>query len=137
MTADCFLDTNVLLYAGSAAPGDQARRARAEDLILNSRFALSAQVLQEYISNALRKKSLGITEANIDAILELATHVPVASLTHALVCSAAGLRRRHHLSHWDSTIIAAAIELGCSTLYSEDFNHGQFYDGVEVVNPFR
>jgi predicted nucleic acid-binding protein len=37
---------------------------------------------------------------------------------------------------WDATIIAAAVELGCSTLYSEDLNHGQSYDGVKVVNPF-
>ena len=32
--------------------------------------------------------------------------------------------------------LAAAVELGCTTLYSEDLNHGQSYDGVRVVNPF-
>jgi len=35
-----------------------------------------------------------------------------------------------------AVIIAAAYELGCATLYSEDFSHGQDYDGVRVVNPF-
>ncbi|MGC3988341.1 MAG: hypothetical protein QM796_01405 [Chthoniobacteraceae bacterium] len=70
MSAECFLDANVLIYASSTAPADQAKRARAEELILGTDFALSTQVIQEFIANALRKKSLGITEANIDAMLE-------------------------------------------------------------------
>lgn len=44
---------------------------------------------------------------------------------------------RLQVSHWDSTIIAAAQELGCKTLYSEDLNDGQDDDGVRVLNPFR
>lgn len=32
---------------------------------------------------------------------------------------------------------AAAREFGCKTLYTEDLNHGQNYEGVRVVNPFR
>jgi predicted nucleic acid-binding protein len=46
------------------------------------------------------------------------------------------LRRRFQLSQWDATIIAAALELGCHTVYSEDLNHGQDYGGVTVINPF-
>lgn len=37
---------------------------------------------------------------------------------------------------WDSTVIAAAQELGCKTLYSEHLNHGQDYNGVKISNPF-
>lgn len=77
MTAESFLDTNILLYACSSAPLDAAKKQRATDLILNSNFALSAQVLQEFIANSLRKKTLGITEAGIDAAMELAGHVRV------------------------------------------------------------
>ena len=36
----------------------------------------------------------------------------------------------------DAVILAAAKRLGCHTVYSEDLNHGQDYDGVRVVNPF-
>jgi len=137
MSADVFLDSNILLYACSSAAEDTGKREIAEDLILNTRFSLSAQVLQEFIANALRKKSLGITEANIDAMLELATHARVLPVTHELVVSAVTIRRRFQLSHWDATIIAAAAELGCGTLYSEDMNHGQDYGGVRVLNPFK
>jgi predicted nucleic acid-binding protein len=40
------------------------------------------------------------------------------------------------VSYWDAAIIAAAQELGCGFIYSEDFSDGQDYDGVKVVNPF-
>ena len=136
MIAEAFLDANVLLYACSSAPADRVKQQRAEKLILNTSFALSAQVLQEFIANALKKKALGISEANIDAMLELASHVKVLPITHELIITAVALRRRFQLSHWDATIIAAAQELGCSILYSEDLNHGQDYGGVRIQNPF-
>jgi predicted nucleic acid-binding protein len=136
MIAEVFLDANILLYACSSAPADRAKQQRAEALILNTPFVLSAQVLQEFIANALKKKALGITEANIDAMLELASHVRVLPITHELILIAVAIRRRFQVSHWDSTIIAAAKELGCKTLYSEDLNHDQVYDGVTVINPF-
>jgi predicted nucleic acid-binding protein len=137
MTAEVFLDSNVLLYSCSAAPDDAGKRQVAEDLILNRPFAISAQVLQEFIANALRKPRLGITESNIDATLQLAAMVRVQPVTHELVVSAVILRRRFQLSQWDATIIAAAAELGCKTVYSEDMNDGQDYAGVRVVNPFK
>ncbi len=136
MSAEVFLDANILLYASSAAPADAQKRARAQTLMIEKRFALSAQVLQEFIANALREKSLGLTESNIDATLELASHVPVQPITRELIVKAVALRRRYQISHWDATILAAARELGCHTLYSEDLNPGQDYEGVRVVNPF-
>lgn len=137
MTAEVFLDTNILLYACSTAPADLHKQAIAKELILNTDFALSAQVLQEFVANALRKRTLGITEKGIDATLELSGHVPVLSVTRELILAAVILRRHFQLSHWDATILAAAQELGCHTLYSEDFNHGQDYGSVRVVNPFQ
>lgn len=137
MTAEVFLDSNVLLYSCSAAPDDIGKRQVAEDLILNRPFALSAQVLQEFIANALRKPRLGITESNIDATLQMAAMVRVQPVTLELVVSAVMLRRRFQLSQWDATILAAAVELGCHTVYSEDMNDGQDYGGIRVVNPFK
>jgi len=137
MTAEVFLDTNILLYACSAAADDRAKKAKAEELLLNSRFVLSAQVLQEFVANALKKKALGLSEANIDATLEMARHVRVLPLSLPLIVKAVELRRAHQISHWDATILAAAQELGCSVLYSEDFGHGRQYGDVRVTNPFR
>lgn len=136
MTAECFLDSNILIYACSAAPEDERKQRIAEGLILETDFALSAQVLQEFIANALRNKELGISESGIDATLELSNQVHVLPVTRDLVILATRLRRQFQISHWDATIVAAARELGCHTLYSEDLNPGQNYDGVRVINPF-
>lgn len=137
MTGEVFLDSNVLLYACSMAREDADKRRVAERLILQDSFALSAQVLQEFIANSLRKPRLGISEANIDATLQMAAMVRVQPITHEVVVSAVILRRRHSLSHWDASIIAAAAELGCGIVYSEDMADGRNYDGVRVVNPFK
>ena len=136
MTAEVFLDSNILLYACSDALADREKQVIADRLIMETDFGLSAQVLQEFISNALRKRILGISESKIDATMELAGHVPVLPITRELVVSATILRRRFQLSDWDACIIAAALELGCHTLYTEDLSHGQYYGGVKVVNPF-
>lgn len=136
MTADCFLDTNILLYAGSRAPEDQSKREIASNLITPLQFAISTQVIQEYIANALRKKALGLTTDNIDALLASLDHIPVAPITVPLIRRAWALRSRFQLSHWDSTIVAAAIDLKCHTLYSEDLGHGKNYDGLQIINPF-
>lgn len=136
MTAEVFLDSTVLLYACSNAPADAEKQAKAERLILDTDFALSAQVLQEFVANALRKKVLGISEGGIDATMEICGQVPVLPVTRELVMAAIILRRRFQLSQWDATILAAARELGCHTLYTEDLNSDQDYDGVRVINPF-
>ena len=46
------------------------------------------------------------------------------------------LRERCQISYWDAAIIAAAKQMGCTAVYSEDLNPGQNYDGVTVINPF-
>jgi predicted nucleic acid-binding protein len=84
----------------------------------------------------LKKKQLGISEENIEAMLELAATAIVLPVSLELVIAAVEIRRRFQVSHWDATILAAAQELGCKTLYSEDLSHGQNYNGIRVVNPF-
>jgi predicted nucleic acid-binding protein len=99
-------------------------------------FAISTQVVQEYISNALNKKALGLSTQNVEDFIRSLDAITVLPVTLPLIRSAWRLRSRFLVSHWDATIIAAARELGCHTLYTEDFNHGQDYDGVRVMNPF-
>jgi predicted nucleic acid-binding protein len=136
MTAEAFFDTNIFLYAGSSASADADKQRIAEALILTVPFATSAQVLQEYIANALGKKSLGLNENNIDAMLGSLSIIEVLPITRELVAEAVQIRRRFQVSHWDATIISAAHKLGCRVLYTEDLNSGQDYGGVRVINPF-
>ena len=131
-----FFDTNIFLYAGSKRPDDRDKKVVASDLILSSSFVISTQVIQEYVSNVLTKQSLGLDESNITDFLISLEEENVISVSLDLIVSGIALRHRYQLSHWDSTIVAAAIESGCSTLYSEDLNNGQKFGDVTVVNPF-
>jgi predicted nucleic acid-binding protein len=61
---------------------------------------------------------------------------PLALPRSNLVATAFDLGGRHSLSYWDSLLLAACLEAGVDTLYSEDLSAGTAYDGVTVVNPF-
>jgi len=47
------------------------------------------------------------------------------------------IAERYSFSHYDSLIIAAALQADCTTLYSEDMQHGQVIEGrISIINPF-
>jgi predicted nucleic acid-binding protein len=52
------------------------------------------------------------------------------------ILEAISIQRRYRLSFWDSLIIAAAHESGCSILYSEDLSSGQKIKNLQIQNPF-
>ncbi|MFZ4483918.1 MAG: PIN domain-containing protein [Chthoniobacterales bacterium] len=136
MTARCFADTNVFLYAASKAPEDCGKRQVARALLASEDVGISAQVLQEFFAVAAGKKRLGLSEAEALQIVTVMMEFPVLPVTGELVQEAIALKLRHGISYWDAAILAAAHELGCELLYSEDLNAGQDYSGVLVQNPF-
>ena len=46
------------------------------------------------------------------------------------------IRSRYRYRFYDSLIIAAALEAGCTSLSSEDLQHGQRIETVTIENPF-
>jgi predicted nucleic acid-binding protein len=136
MTATFFIDTNVLLYAGSNAVSDQPKRQVARGLLAQSDLGFSAQVLQEFYVVAVAKQRLQMTHEEAVAVLDSLATFPVCPISRHLVREAIEIKRRLGISYWDAAIITAAKQIGCQTVYSEDLNPGQIYDGVTVVNPF-
>ena len=59
--------------------------------------------------------------------------VPLTVETHE---RAVHIAERYGYSIFDSLIIAAALHVGASTLYSEDMRDGQAIDGLTIRNPF-
>lgn len=43
---------------------------------------------------------------------------------------------RWQVSFWDAMILTTAILAGARTIWSEELNDGQAYDGAMVRNPF-
>lgn len=126
-----FVDTNILLYTVSA----DERKVRAAE-VLREGGVISAQVLNEFTHIARRKLrhdwvhiELAIAQFHdvFDVIL------PLTSKTHA---AGLALARDHGFSIYDALIVASALEAGCSTLWSEDMQHGRSVDGLVIVNPF-
>ena len=134
MHAEFFLDTNILLYAASSAKSEQNKRTKARELLAMEGGGLSVQVQAEFYVNATGKFKL--PHDKVVGILESLDSYPVLALTEAVFWAALQIKERYQLSYWDSAIIAAALELGCHAVYSEDLNHGQSYAGVRIINPF-
>jgi predicted nucleic acid-binding protein len=137
MSADALLDSNVLLYAVSTHPAERKKRDRARALLASAGVGFSTQVFSEFYDNATRKRAPRLTHAEALAILEPLRTLPVQSITKEVVWEAFRLSNRYQLRFWDSAILAAARALGCNTVWSEDLNDGQQYDGIQVLNPFK
>jgi len=130
--SDSFADTNVLLYLTS----DDAEKADIAERILRSRPAISVQVLNEFVSVARRKIQLAWPEIEhfLGAITAAAD---IHALTFSIHQKGLSLAREHNLHVYDAMIVAAAIEAGCSTLYTEDMQHGLVVgQQLQIVNPF-
>ncbi len=132
-----FVDTNLLVYAHDGGAG--AKHTRAVDLLARlveeGAGALSTQVLVEFHAAATRK--LGMTSAEAEAVLRDLGGWIIHRPAHADLLKAAQLDRRYKLGWWDALILASAIELGCTVLWTEDFSDGQRLGPITVRNPFR
>lgn len=137
MNADVFVDTNVLLYSIDEDPANAPKRHHAQQLPLSEKWCWSVQVAAEFFVNATSaKRPFKLAAADAAALVDTWLAFPTADITPVLFRAAVDFHRRFQLSYWDAAIIAAAKQLGCGTVYSEDMNAGQNYDGVTVINPF-
>jgi predicted nucleic acid-binding protein len=126
-----FFDTNILVYAATT----DAKKQQAVECLGRGGVA-SVQVLNEFVHVARRKLrhdwpqvelALGLFRTTLQDV------VPITLTTHG---NAVSLARGHRMSFWDALIVAAAIEAGCDTLYTEDIQHGRVIGGLAIVNPF-
>lgn len=133
-----FADTNVLLYAISRAPEEQAKAERANALLAERDLALSVQVLQEFYVQATRP-SRPDPIAHVDAVelVEAFQRFPVAPITADVMRAALATCGRFRISYWDAAILEAARSLRCEVVLSEDLSDTMDYAGVRVENPFR
>ena len=136
-----FVDTNILLYAFSkASNGDPAKAAVADELverlIRSEMIVLSAQVLNEFISVAMRKGKPPLTLDEVTRIVRRLARCNVLPVDVSLVQLALQRVEQSHISYWDALIVEAAIRSGATILYTEDMHHGTHYGTLELRNPF-
>lgn len=128
-----FFDTNILLYLLSE---DDAKADAAEALVGEGGH-LSVQVLNEFASVATRKLDMTHAEAR-DVLAPIRAICQVHALTEVTHELGVHLAERHRLSIYDGMIAAAALDAGCTTLFSEDMQDGLLIErSLRIRNPFR
>jgi predicted nucleic acid-binding protein len=137
MTVECFLDSNVLVYAVSSSPAEAAKKNRAMEIIASADFGLSIQVLQEFYVTVTRKITTPLAADTALELIEQLRAFPLVTTDYPLVISGIERSIQFGLSYWDGAILAAAARLEAPILYTEDLGHGQRYGSVQAVNPFR
>jgi len=133
-----FVDTNVLIYAHDTSAGQKHTRARRllQKLWQSGDGCLSIQVLQEFYVNLTQKVASPLApEVAAQVVADLSVWQVHRPGTEDLL-DAIRLQERYQISFWDAMIVASALQMGCQTIWSEDLNPGQVYDGVVVKSPF-
>jgi predicted nucleic acid-binding protein len=139
MSAECFIDTNLFIYQLEAL--DERKTATADRIIRRGietgNACISFQVVQECLNTVLRKAEIPLDTDQMRAYLE-AVLAPLfqVSASIALYQHALGIQARYRYGFYDALIIAAALEAGCTRLYSEDLQHGQRIERLIIENPF-
>jgi predicted nucleic acid-binding protein len=132
MTAKFFLDTNIALYTIGQ---DKQKIEVARGLVAKGPF-VSAQVINECVNVCLRKFGFSRVQAYAfaDNMMRRTNVLPV---DEAVIRKSAAIAIQNQISNWDALIVAAALLAECDTLYSEDMQHGQIFEGrLTIVNPF-
>jgi predicted nucleic acid-binding protein len=134
-----FLDTNIFVYSLAANPSSKKERALdlVDRAISYGKGVVSYQVVQEFFSVAFRRFTPKMIFAEAEQYLAT-TFRPllIVHSSYSLYLEALTLSRRYSLSWYDSLILASASESQCRILYSEDFQDGQSFRNLKIVNPF-
>ena len=140
-TADTvFLDTNIFVYAFLLS--EPRKRAKAVALIEtclgSGQGCISYQVVQEFANVARKKFATRLSADDCKAFIDAAMQ-PLNKVTSstALIHTALDLQEELKYSFYDCVMLAAALQAGAGTLYTEDLQHWQLVRGtLRVVNPF-
>lgn len=133
------VDSNILVYVAgvwvSEADQGKVRRACAVVKRLQETEEVFApvQVLGE-VFVVLRRNGFTAEEARA-VVIEFSEGFISVDSKRSTLAAALDLVIEHRLQFWDSMILSAADEAGCTLLLSEDMQDGFVVRGVTIVNP--
>lgn len=138
MSAKVFVDTNVLIYSYDLDAGGKhdAAAALVRDIWERRCGVISTQVLQEFYVNVTRKIPAPLSRARARGILQSYLSWQVELNGPEIILFASEIEERHHVTFWDAMIVASAVRAGAERILTEDLNHGQVIEGVQIQNPF-
>lgn len=134
-----FIDTNIFVYTFDASNIEKQNKSKelVANAFENSNGIISYQVIQEFLNVSTKKfqSPLSVADAQryLTTILEPLCEV-FSSIE--LYHQALEISERWHYSFYDALIISAAIKADCKTIYSEDLQHNQKIQDLQIINPF-
>lgn len=140
MSGGDFFDTNLFVYqVDDAAPVKQARAQRLiADALATDSACVSFQVIQETLYVLTRKFARRVPpDVAVDIMRQSLLPLWRVHPSAALYTRALDLQARLGISFYDSLIVAAALEAGCTRLLTEDLQDGQQIEGLAIENPFK
>jgi len=132
-----FIDTNIWLYAFSDSQ-DKRKTQQAKTLIQQTpQIALSTQVINEVSLNLRRK--FQANEQDIRKLIRSLYHnYLIVEFNLTILLQASDLRTAYSVSYWDSLIIASALAVSATTLYTEDMHEGlTINEQLTIINPLK
>ena len=138
--SDDFIDSNIFVYLFDET--DERKRQVAQSLVntalVEGSAQISFQVVQETLNVITRKLKVPVRLEDAHQFLDQVL-VPLWKINPNRVLYQRGLeiQTRYQLGFYDSLIIAASLQAGCKTLFSEDLQHGQQIETLIIQDPFR
>jgi predicted nucleic acid-binding protein len=139
MNARFLLDTNVFVCSFDRSSPAKARRAThlIRSAVTGRTGMVSFQVVQEFFNVALKRFDQPMTVSEAEQYLA-AVFRPLLAVqsSQSLYAEALRLHGKYQVSWYDALILAAAVQGGCSILYSEDLQDGFRIGELRIENPF-
>lgn len=128
--------SNIFLYAFNSDGSKKQQTASNIILQENANSFMSVQVINEVSNNMLKK--LDFTNSEIREFIEDSyKRFFVINFSKDIFHKASEIRDNYKISYYDSLIVASALSVGCTILYSEDMQNRLIVDNqVTIINPF-
>lgn len=132
-------DSNVFVYLFDET--DEHKRGTSERIVERGLQANSAsisfQVVQETLNVVTGKLAKPMTGEDVKTFVRnVLAPLWRVSPSLALYDRALDVQARYRYDFYDSLVVAAALDAGCTRLYSEDLQDGQKIEGLTIENPF-
>jgi predicted nucleic acid-binding protein len=133
MRDNFFVDSNIALYLLDL---NASRKKEISSSLIERIPFISPQVVFECLNVCIKKYKMERSLATA-FVVGLSNASYIQPENESVVTNALFIFNKYLLQPFDSKIIASALEAGCSTLYSEDMQHGLIIEKqLTIVNPF-
>ena len=134
-SATCFIDSNIWLYAFIETQ-DARKSELAQSIIQESTIEVSTQVINEISVNLIKKADFSEKQVR-ELIQSFYRKYHIIEANQDVLLSASSIREQYHFSFWDSLIMASALHVEATVLFSEDMQDGFVIGKTKIKNPFK